>query len=718
MAKSDLCCFHNMFELCLENNKPIKKVSIPIIQRDYAQGRDTNEIKRIRSRFLKALYDAVEGPAINLDFVYGDFNDDGVLIPLDGQQRLTTLFLLHWFAAKKEKVDASEYEFLKKFTYETRYSSRDFCEKLIDFNPTFNKEISEEIKNQAWFPYDWENDPTIGSMLVVLDDIQKIFKCVSNLWDKLVNQNKISFYFLPIRNMGLSDELYIKMNSRGKPLTTFEHFKAEFEHQIKLINKNMAKIFEDKIDGKWTNFLWNYRNDCNYLIDDLFLNYFKFICDVICYESNKSPQNRSYDEFDLIHIYFSENNPNATENLNFFEKALDVWTENFNVFKEFLSFESEPDKAKIVNSVNRIDLLKDCLLHYSDSQTGRRSRSFPFSKFILLYAFLQFVLNREKIDNKQFEERIRIVNNLVLNSDDEMNDSENRVGGNRLPSILAQTKSIIVDGKILSNISINFNSHQLEEEEIKQRWRRENKTKVASLNLLENHELLLGQISVVGVENCDLFDRFTELFKCNEDKISCALLTFGDYSRKEKSYIYQFGTSGEYYQQTWRDVFHQSSSKGFETTKDCLVKLLKSSQNFTNDILDEFINKYIKDCEINSIYDWRYYFIKYPFFRPNRYGKYFINGDNKYLIDVLWSAKKLSENAYQPFLKSIDDSHIDKFYLGERLNYGDKFVYCQTYGFALKDVNGEIIKTLKVNQNSEGIDTEDRIKKYKNNPLI
>ena len=76
------------------------KVKIPIIQRDYAQGRERNT--GICENFLKALKDnIVSNTTINLDFIYGNVEDD-VFLPLDGQQRLTTLFLLHWYAFVKE----------------------------------------------------------------------------------------------------------------------------------------------------------------------------------------------------------------------------------------------------------------------------------------------------------------------------------------------------------------------------------------------------------------------------------------------------------------------------------------------------------------------------------------------------------------------------------------------------------------------------------------
>ena len=67
------------------------QVEIPIIQRDYAQGR--NSAKTIRDELLNSIYDAlVNGKSIDFDFVYGSVNDKKFL-PLDGQQRLTSLYL-------------------------------------------------------------------------------------------------------------------------------------------------------------------------------------------------------------------------------------------------------------------------------------------------------------------------------------------------------------------------------------------------------------------------------------------------------------------------------------------------------------------------------------------------------------------------------------------------------------------------------------------------
>ena len=150
----------------------IKEIEIPIIQRDYAQGRKNDDaVSRVRERFLDAILNAIKvNRHLTLDFVYGEI-EKSKFLPLDGQQRLTTLFLLHWYASKKENIADEDCAFLGKFTYYTRPSSRDFCSKLVNFSPSFSCEISDEIINQSWFQYQWQNDPTIKGMLVMIEAI-------------------------------------------------------------------------------------------------------------------------------------------------------------------------------------------------------------------------------------------------------------------------------------------------------------------------------------------------------------------------------------------------------------------------------------------------------------------------------------------------------------------------------------------------------------------
>ena len=80
-------------------------IVIPRMQRDYAQGRKTQDAKRIRTEFIKEIFDALIKFAANdnttpldLNFIYGNVEND-IFYPIDGQQRLTTLYLLYWYLA-------------------------------------------------------------------------------------------------------------------------------------------------------------------------------------------------------------------------------------------------------------------------------------------------------------------------------------------------------------------------------------------------------------------------------------------------------------------------------------------------------------------------------------------------------------------------------------------------------------------------------------------
>ena len=708
--------FMDIFDTTFESggeDVQLRKIVIPIIQRDYAQGRNDSDILRIRTRFLSSLYKAILEKPITLDFVYGDIDSNGVMTPLDGQQRLTTLFLLHWYAAKKENIADEKTGFLKSFSYETRYSARDFCSFLVEFKPSFDGVISNEIVNQAWFPLDWKKDPTISSMLVMIDAIDKVFCSVDDIWGKL-QAGAISFYFLPIKDMGLTDELYIKMNSRGKPLTQFEHFKAELERELQAVDATTAKRIIKKIDIEWTDLLWRYRGDDN-ITDDEFLRYFKFICDVICYHAGGTPQGKSTDEFDLLHEYFSSENPCALENAITLEYYFDCWQklageEPSAFFSRFISHEHAQGKIR-VESRYEIDVFNDCLRTYSDS-SGRR-RMFPLNRIVLLYAFTSYLLHKEEITEEQFARRIRIVNNLILNSEDEISDSEARTSGNRMPAILAQVDSIIIHGVIDQSIERSFAPSQIAEEIEKLTWTEDNPDKAEGLFALEDHVLLQGQISIVGLEYYDLFSKFDALFSCNYDLIDTALMSIGFYGQKEQNgWRYQLGSGSPRNITAWRTLFHKSRNTGFENTHSILVSLLSKVDTINDQSLAELGKTFVEECEAHNWYDWRYYYIKYPIFRPSSYGKY-SNRDYPelpYLFSVMQTQSKMSEYSYNPFLKEADEAHLSKDYYGQRLVYSEVYIVCENNSFSVHSKeNDEVIEYIPIAHDERGVDIQNRI---------
>jgi hypothetical protein len=709
--------FDTEFEINGEQVK-LKKIVIPIIQRDYAQGRKSPEIDRVRNRFLHALKDAVCKTPVTLDFVYGNVDADGVLTPLDGQQRLTTLFLLHWYAMKKENLPAEEYAFLNNFSYETRYSARDFCKELVQFTPTFSyPTIAEEIIDQNWFPLDWKKDPTISSMLVMIDDINNYFHDITDLWEKLKGKS-ISFYFLPIKDMGLTDELYIKMNSRGKPLTNFEHFKAEFEHHLREIDKNIAERIIHKIDIDWTDMLWQYRGDDN-ITDDEFLRYFNFVCDIICYQNNHTPQGKSQDQFDLLDEYFSKNSDNLSENIALLESYFDCWCELSKTEKpsdfcaRLMSKEHEERKVKIDNRYD-IDIFNDCLRNYGEMQSNG-NRKFPLGRIVILYALISYLQH----PSDDLSRRLRIINNLVMNSEYEISDSESRQGGNRMPAILRQVDSIIQDGKIIEGKEPNFNVNQIQEEQAKMAWVNEHPELSESLFELEDHPLLDGQISIVDLDHPEYFSRFHSLFNCDWELIGKAMLSIGDYKQKERNgRRYQLGSSMDL---SWKFLFHQSGAAGFENTKTVLSQLLFEHTEFSDSTLQEMVDSYLTKCDTEHQYDWRYYYIKYPSFCPGRYGKYEWTDyeNNPYVFNALYTRYNPSENSYCPFLHEINAEHINRDDYGHSLLFNHRKVYARNDAFVVCDADTEEeFYRLDIPMSDDGIDETDRIQLVKNDEQI
>lgn len=259
------------------------KIEIPIIQRDYAQGRKDSKAEDVRKSMVADMIAAVKGEKkLFFDFVYGRI-DHHVFIPFDGQQRLSTLFLFHKYVFEKcISCSTCEYksncickDVLLRFSYATRQSSREFCERLVKENviPDNTKSLSKNIRNMQWFYSDWEKDPTIMGMLTMLDEIHNQFSKQNindykTLAEKLTSgcDCPVTFHFVDMGEHKLSDETYVKMNARGKTLTPFENFKASLEQYLEKEkdkdndNNNMSRL-KGNADGKWLDLFWRVVNE-------------------------------------------------------------------------------------------------------------------------------------------------------------------------------------------------------------------------------------------------------------------------------------------------------------------------------------------------------------------------------------------------------------------------------------------------------------------------
>lgn len=252
-------------------------IYVPEFQRNYLQGDDSNEsIKYKRDRLLDDIFNCIESQSksINLGFIYGRVEESykgKLFYPYDGQQRLTTLYFLYlliYFKFNKyDEIDSIK----EKLSYQTRISTNRFIESFLSwildskekdniYNDFWNKDgkdLKGFIMSQDWFMMtEWNYDVSIINMLSIIVEISRRIK--ENLGDKtgIVNfidkdeNNPFQFDFIYVDDISKSDDLYIKINARGKALSPFENLKSDIDKYWKDEDKT-------KLDAEWTEFVWN-----------------------------------------------------------------------------------------------------------------------------------------------------------------------------------------------------------------------------------------------------------------------------------------------------------------------------------------------------------------------------------------------------------------------------------------------------------------------------
>lgn len=692
----------NTFWSILENYG----VEIPPIQRDYAQGRETAKVSRVRNSFLSSITDALQtNKKLSLDFVYGkiyglrneeehrrnkraiqslinsvkdyaltvDLIIDNVnvedksgdqadlvyLVPLDGQQRLTTLFLLHWYIAKKLGME-NELRILNRFRYKTRRSSTAFIDLLtnsaVEINFAFENEIKEDLKegslfkeiiNLEHFSLSWMSDPTVHSMLVVIQAIhyqlqlnngEKTQETLSKYWINLTKEHIIYFDFLNLQDFNLSDDLYVKMNARGKQLSSFENFKAWLFNVVgekKLVKDEDWEKYKLKFDIEWNDVFWGAKGNGLYKIDNVFLQYFKLMYIADYLKSMTVFQNKLVEEI-IDDYFFHESELDKITITEFDSKGELVF--DFDVY-----FDSKLFRSKVSSYLRILDLISDEGMSILDSITESRislfnnsadtfsglymsekSLKFSWVSFIERYLILKYIETKTKkivdysdLEKVEFQKYLRVMLNLL----------HNKIIANKhlylqaIESIDSIMKNLnfsdVEKGFLLTDIPF-FDESQIEEETIKlllisshENWR-------ILIFKAEEHRYFKGQINFIlkyaGIyelyhtdkskflENVEkhsdfLMDQFdsyyqklNSLFDSNglrkhfdNNIFKSAILHFGFYfvDLGNQKYHTLQNSSRDY---SWKRMLGESTNDNEYSKKSCFIKNLIDNIADYNDI--------------------------------------------------------------------------------------------------------------------------------------
>lgn len=558
-------------------------IEIPRVQRDYAQGRNDPNTTLVRTRLIEDLRNSVERntPPADLSFVYGRARNNGCFVPIDGQQRLTTLFLLHLYAFADDKAQT---DLLRRFTYETRASSRKFLEKLVEERESvFNSRLppSEEIRDSAWFIPSWESDPTIYSVLTMLTDIKQSFPDRDSLAVALQDRQQpvITFQFLKMDDLGMEDSLYIKLNARGKPLTPFENFRARLIGRLtELESGELAdrgtSTFEQLLDGKWTDLFWSeHKLD----FDRAYLAFFGTLA-----------QNRHFANVD------QENWSNAFDYASLDSKFFD-------------------DVRYTLNYL--CDALPDDPVRKLFSRTVSKDPS--YADRVLFHAVTTYLSQAKETDAGTLPQWLRIFQNLVANTriDDKRSCDYALNGINEIAVQWNDLLTYFAEGGDVSG----FSRAQVSEEVTKARLIQGDVAFADPIYRAEAHPYFSGQIrSALALATNDLGQVDLECFEDYWRKISGlfedkkpkhptllrqALLTIGDYTLDVGGYKTLCVDSPT-------EPGRTPSLKQLFSNRAYYVKPLLDSITASEDI-EASLTAMIREAEVPRN-DWRHCFLEYP----------------------------------------------------------------------------------------------------------
>ena len=312
---------------------------------------------------------------------------------------------------------------------------------------------------------------------------------MDNLWEKLLSDKiLISFYHVESENFGLTDDLYIKMNARGKLLTPFENFKATFQKYISdnkwEEKKNFPESFASKVDTLWTDLFWNHRKKDR--IDDSFIRFISAIAMIqIVLEKSEDRVNK------LSNLQRRPDSVRADsftkEGYDFLYDCLETYCQVYNdkilVELDFPLWQHEPN-----------DSIFTALVYEGNNAS--------YTQKVLFYAQTEYLRKATVFNEENFRCWMRVVRNIVSRGDAEktgkrptiIRSPETFDGVINLINELSEGCEDIYSFLLTKSIKSAFAKDQLEEEKLKAQLIIKNNTYKDVLFATEDTNFCLGRI--------------------------------------------------------------------------------------------------------------------------------------------------------------------------------------------------------------------------------
>ena len=273
---------------------------------------DSDIEKYLSEEYMRLRYNT----RIGFIYAYHDLSLPGQYYLIDGQQRITTIFLLLLSLYKTFDPQTFRNKYfhkrIPKLDYKVREIAHDFLVDFIEFELSQNDGEKFEKSNRYYIEYD--TDITCKSILSNYNVIVKEVEGVdaAQLIDYVENYVEFNYFDTNMSQQG--EKLYLYMNSRGEPLSVQERIKSI------IVSRSNDKLKSGEYWEDWQNFFWRLKSPNDENADRGFFEFIKWavimhlhtyppksieeIEDYIRIEKNNEKKTR---QEDLISTYVTEN---------------------------------------------------------------------------------------------------------------------------------------------------------------------------------------------------------------------------------------------------------------------------------------------------------------------------------------------------------------------------------------------------------------------------
>lgn len=255
-------------------------IVIPDLQRDYCWAEtivNRDDKPSLVQCYLEDLIYAAKQPDMELKMglLYGyEYPLNSVQL-CDGQQRLTTLFLICGVCydilknAQSPLIRQAESILSSCGTSRLQYAVRDSTLSFLN-NLVNDMAFHADLDKEDWFSGEYAKDPSVRNIVRALNQITSRLNDAKTAEVLLIFiLHKISFLYFDMLSREYSEEQYVILNTTGRLLTPTEHIKPKLLGML-AADEVLLHKYSEKWES-WEQFIWEHRlHDENFTVDEWF----------------------------------------------------------------------------------------------------------------------------------------------------------------------------------------------------------------------------------------------------------------------------------------------------------------------------------------------------------------------------------------------------------------------------------------------------------------